>query len=55
MWEHRFGNYLLQRDSGHSIGVNRKPIDERDARKLFNFIDYNGAHVVSKHQIRLLI
>lgn len=28
---------------------------ESDARKLFKFIDFNEARVISKHQIRLLI
>lgn len=30
-------------------------LNECDARKLFNFIDYNETRVISKHQIRLLI
>ena len=28
---------------------------EEDAKKLFSFLDYNEARIVSKHQIRLLI
>ena len=28
---------------------------ESDARKIFKFIDFNEARVISKHQIRLLI
>ena len=30
-------------------------INDTDARKVFKFLDYNDARVVSKHQIRLLI
>lgn len=30
-------------------------LNDCDARKLFKFIDYNEARVISKHQIRLLI
>ena len=32
-----------------------KPLKEKDARKIFKFIDFNEARVISKHQIRLLV
>ena len=50
-WESRQGNYLLQSFSAKAD----KEITEDDARKIFKFLDYNEARVVSKHQIRLLI
>lgn len=37
------------------MGSKSRPIQESDARKLFKFLDYNEARVISKHQIRLLI
>lgn len=55
-WESRHGNYLLQgQEAKGSIQQSGGDITEEDARKIFKFIDYNEARVVSKHQIRLLI
>ena len=44
-WESRQGNYLLQNFSAKKEGE----ITEDDARKVFKFLDYNEARVVSKH------
>ena len=54
-WEHRQGNYLLHEQGEQAIGSKSKPFKESDARKIFKYIDYNEARVISKHQIRLLI
>ena len=47
-WDSRHGNYLLQ-VAGQEVRGGKKEISEDDARKLFNFIDYNDARVISKH------
>ena len=44
-WLSNHGNHLLKMDKS----------SESEARKLFKFLDYNNANIVSKHQIRLLI
>ena len=44
-WLTSHGNHLL--NMNHST--------EAEARRLFKFIDYNNANIISKHQIRLLI
>ena len=46
-WEHRHGNYLLM-PQGQNMR-NGSAITEDEARKIFKFIDYNEARVVSKH------
>ena len=37
------------------MGSSKRPITDNEARKIFKFIDFNEARVISKHQIRLLI
>ena len=44
-WLLNHGNHLLKMDKS----------SESEARKLFKFLDYNNASIVSKHQIKLLI
>lgn len=40
---------------GSNLGGSEGNITAVEARKVFKFLDYNEARVVSKHQIRLLI
>ena len=54
-WDSRHGNYLLQVAGQDNVRGGKKEITEDDARKIFNFIDYNDARVISKHQVRLLL
>ena len=51
-WEARHGNFLFQ---GSTLGGQDGTISDTEARKVFKFLDYNEARVVSKHQIRLLL